>query len=800
MLDRRRALGPLDIGQFSKRYRPSARRPDRDLRQAFGVLTPLGRKLHHQRIARPPLVDDAGLDAPHGRHRPHHFDSIDGMPGQLVGPGIDLHSGHVGLPVGPHVGRSADAPKHSLDLFAEIPQRVEVVAVDQHRDVGLHARHEFVDPHLDRLAEAEVGARHRGGQRCRHPLHELIPCHAGRPLGMRLEHHPDVGLLHAHDVVGDLWPAGLAEDRLHLGKLAERLFDPGRDRHRILQRGTGQTVDLDEQIAFVEPRHELGAKVECHRNAGHHKARGQKRHDHRMVDGDFRERMVEAVKQPHQQRLVLLLAGQHRGRQHRHERERDDQRPGQREEHRQGHRPKQLPFGSLEKEDRQVDDGDDQLTEHRRTADLDGRVADDRQLRFCRCRQAEPPHAVFHHDHGAVDHEPEIDRPEAHQARRDAGGPHEIGGKQHRQRNRQRHDQAGADISQQEEQHADHEQAAFGQIVEHGVERPGDQVRPVVENVEFDPGGQGRADRVQPLLRRRHHPPAVFTADHHHHSCDHLAAAVPRGGALPHQGRDQDIADVADEHGDAPGRTPYDHLLDGVGVRQQGLPADEPLLAVFDDVAAAGADVVAFEGRQHLAQRDSLRRHPVGVDADLVALRVAAMAVDIGHARHLPHRRCDLPFQQAAEIHQVLPRPLHLELENLAERRAQGSELRVGAGQRDPALCLRQPLSDELPGQEDIGALTKDDRHQRDAEPRDAADLLHVGQSADSQFNGIGDRPLHFQRRERASLRHDLHLDVDEIGDRIHGHVCGGVEAAQRHQHEHRDHERPVAKRPLDET
>ena len=142
---------------------------------------------------------------------------------------------------------------------------------------------------------------------------------------MGLEHHPDVGLLHTHDVVGDLRPPGLAEDGFHLGILAERPFDPCRDRHRILERSAGQTGDLDEQIPFVEPWHELGPEIRRHRNAGRHEAGGQQRHDHRVEDGQLRQRMVGPMKQPHQQRLVLLLAGQHRRRQHRHERERDDQ-------------------------------------------------------------------------------------------------------------------------------------------------------------------------------------------------------------------------------------------------------------------------------------------------------------------------------------------------------------------------------------------------------------------------------------------------------------------------------------------
>ena len=147
-----------------------------------------------------------------------------------------------------------------------------------------------------------------------------------------------------------------------------------------------------------------------------------------------------------------------------------------------------------------------------------------------------------------------------------------------------------------------------------------------------------------------------------------------------------------------------------------------------------------------------------------------------------------------------MPGSLHLELENLAESRAQCPDFGVGIGQRDPALSLRQSFCHELPGQKDVGAFPEDNCHQRDAEPGDAADLLDVRQAAHGQFNGIGDRPLHLQRRKRARLRHDLHLDVDEIGNRIHGHVRGGVEATQRHQHKHRDHQRPVGQRPLDKT
>ncbi len=121
----------------------------------------------------------------------------------------------------------------------------------------------------------------------------------------------------------------------------------------------------------------------------------------------------------------------------RHECQRKNQRTAQREKHRQRHRPEELSFGPVQREDGEVDDGDDQLAEHRRLADFDRRVADDlsRERPFGRMRQA--AHAVFDHDHRAVDDQAEVDRPQAHQAGGDARGRHQVGREHHGKRNRQ---------------------------------------------------------------------------------------------------------------------------------------------------------------------------------------------------------------------------------------------------------------------------------------------------------------------------------------------------------------------------
>ena len=332
--------------------------------------------------------------------------------------------------------------------------------------------------------------------------------------------------------------------------------------------------------------------------------------------------------------------------------------------------------------------------------------------------------------------------------------------------------------------------------MEHGVERAGDQIRAVVEDLEIHTLRERGADLLELLLGRGHHPAAVLPANHHHHPRHDFPTTPPGRSPLTDQRGDRRGADVADQDRHAACRTADDHPLDVVDATEQRLAADEPLLAVLDDVAATGARVVAIERLQHLAQRDAVRRHPVGVHLHLVALGIAAVAVDIGDARNGPHHGGDVPLQDAAEVHQASPWPLDLKLQNLTERRAQRSQLGVGLGQRDPGPGRRQPLGDELTGSKDIGSLPEHDRDGGDAEPRHAPDLLDARQPAHRELDGVGDQPLDLQRRQRARLGDDLDLHVDEIGHGVDGNLRGGVEAAQGHEYEQRDHQRTIRQRP----
>ena len=500
-----------------------------------------------------------------------------------------------------------------------------------------------------------------------------------------------------------------------------------------------------------------------------------------MVDRQPGHWLIGPVKPTHQQRLMLRLPLQHRGRQDRHERQGDDQRPGQGKEHREGHGAEELSLRSLQKQDRHIDNRNDEFTEHGRPPHLQRRIGDHLAFVGPLGGQSQPADTVLHHDHRTVDHQPEVDRPQTHQARRDAGSPHQIGREEHRQRDCQRDDDSGPHIPQQHQQHAHHQQPPLGEVMEHRVERAGDELGAVVENLKRYARGKCGLQGVQTLLGCVDNAAAVLPAHHHHHAGDHFAAAIACGRALPGQRRDGHLGDVADQHRHAPGGAAHHDLLDILQTAEQRTAPDEPLLAVGDDVPAAGAVVVAFQRRQHLTQRNFLCAEAIGVDPHLVALGIAPMAVDIGDAGHLAHGGGNIPLQHAAQIHQILPRAPHLKLQNLAQGRAERAELGLAMCQRHAPLRLREPFGHQLPGPKDIGALVKHNRHQRDAKPGDAAHLLHARQAADGQLHRIGHIALHLQRREGARLRHDLHLHVDQIGHGIDRNPRGGIEPACGH-------------------
>ena len=179
------------------------------------------------------------------------------------------------------------------------------------------------------------------------------------------------------------------------------------------------------------------------------------------------------------------------GAEHRKQGQRDDQRADQGEDHRVRHRLEQDARWAGEDVDREEadDDHDDRIEE--RTVDLRGRVANDAEhpvrtiVAF-----GEPAIDVFHHDHGGIDEDSEIDRANRKQVRRCVLQVEAGEGEQQRQGNRDRHDQSRAHIVQEEDEHHDHQQHAPEQVVLDRAYGLVDEVGAIVEGDDLYVLGQ----------------------------------------------------------------------------------------------------------------------------------------------------------------------------------------------------------------------------------------------------------------------------------------------------------------------
>ena len=76
-----------------------------------------------------------------------------------------------------------------------------------------------------------------------------------------MQHDPDVGLMDAHDVVRNLGSACFAEDGFDFWILSDDSFNARCHRNRILKRRAGESHCFDQQITFLEARHELATKL-----------------------------------------------------------------------------------------------------------------------------------------------------------------------------------------------------------------------------------------------------------------------------------------------------------------------------------------------------------------------------------------------------------------------------------------------------------------------------------------------------------------------------------------------------------
>jgi hypothetical protein len=155
--------------------------------------------------------------------------------------GFALHTGRR------DAGGALDARDDALDFEGLLLERVEVVAVDLHADLGADAGARHQDPVLDGLEEAGHVAGH---------VHELGGevgdngglGRAGGPLTLGLQHDGGLDHLDRRRVGGGLGAAELAGDGGDGGVFAHDLVLPGHDALDLGERG-GRQQDGHEKAA-----------------------------------------------------------------------------------------------------------------------------------------------------------------------------------------------------------------------------------------------------------------------------------------------------------------------------------------------------------------------------------------------------------------------------------------------------------------------------------------------------------------------------------------------------------------------
>src|SRR3954447_6446166 len=157
-----------------------------------------------------------------------------------------------------------------------------------------------------------------------------------------------------------------------------------------------------------------------------------------------------------------------------------------------------------------MDHRDDGHPVYDRPAHLERRPADDVDGLAAGGGVRQPADAILDDDHRTVDDQAEIDRPQAHQAARDAPVEHQVAGEEHREGDRRRDDQPGPQVAKQDQEHGDDQHASLDEIAGHGADRLLNQGASVVVGVDDHPFGQGLLDLADLVLDPVDHDPAVL--------------------------------------------------------------------------------------------------------------------------------------------------------------------------------------------------------------------------------------------------------------------------------------------------
>jgi hypothetical protein len=427
---------------------------------------------------------------------------------------------------------------------------------------------------------------------------------------------------------------------------------------RLVERDIGYADHRGRDRPFLQGRYERRAKKRKAREA-----REQKRHpgEHRrlrVIEGIVEQFHVRRLHHRHDLRVVLGAAAQQIRAQHRRHRERDDERDEERDRYGIGEGREHLAFHPLQGHERQEHEHDDPHAVKHRLADLDGCPEHHEVAALARIlRLSEVPKRVLDHDHGAVDHDADGDGEpsEGHQVGGDAEPVHRHEGDQGCDDEGCHHDQARSNVPEEKDKDDDHEYDAFQQNLGHGPQCGIDQLGAVVERHDLQPVRQDAApvDLFDLGLHAAHHIFRVAAAQHHDDATGRLGVAVLDQRALAHFGAEGDLCHVPHEDRRAVHFLQHD-ALDVLETADQPHPANEVLLRVTRQDAAAAVGIVAGERGVEVLHRKPVVDEPVGIGERLVLLDESTLRVDLRHTPDAAQPRAHDPVLNRSALGELL--------------------------------------------------------------------------------------------------------------------------------------------------
>ncbi len=272
---------------------------------------------------------------------------------------------------------------------------------------------------------------------------------------------------------------------------------------------------------------------------------------------------------------------------------------------------------------------------------------------------------VLHHDHRAIHHHAEIERTEGKQVGRNMADVEPDGGEQQRERNREGHDQSGADIAQEQQKHDGHQDHAFTQVVHHRVQGIAQEIGAIQHGNYLHAGRQDAVIELFHLLvDALQRGPRVGAFAHQHDALNDvgfvddvsvLHVVSPGHVAQTNLGALRHLGDVLHPQG-GPFLRLQDGLLDVADIAEKAERADVHLLQARLHEAAAGVDIVAGELLLHLADAQAVGHQLVRVHAHLVFPDRSPEIGDIHHVRNGLELFEQRPIFNRPELHQVVSR------------------------------------------------------------------------------------------------------------------------------------------------